>query len=260
MVKFGFTEKTGVDLNGEAVGIIHKKENIGPVELATMSFGQSFQITPLQLLRAASAVVNGGYLITPHFAVKAVDENGNTVEVFDDGNKEKILSDETSAQMREILESVVSEGTGNKAYIAGYSIGGKTATSEKLPRGNGKYIASFMTFAPAENPQIMSLVLIDEPQGGYYGGSVAGPVMKDLLTNILPYFGIERDMTGVNEDEIIYTIMPDVTGMEIGEAEKTLKNNNITLSKNGEGNTVEKQFPLPGEKISVGTKAILYLK
>ena len=260
MVKFGFTEKTGVDLNGEAVGIIHKKENIGPVELATMSFGQSFQITPLQLLRAASAVVNGGYLITPHFAVKAVDENGNTVEVFDDGNKEKILSDETSAQMREILESVVSEGTGNKAYIAGYSIGGKTATSEKLPRGNGKYIASFMTFAPAENPQIMSLVLIDEPQGGYYGGSVAGPVMKDLLTNILPYFGIERDMTGVNEDEIIYTIMPDVTGMEIGEAEKILKGANITISKNGEGTTVERQFPLAGEKISVGTKAILYLK
>ena len=187
MVKFGFNEKTGIDLNGEAVGILHKKEDIGPVELATMSFGQTFQITPIQLLRAAAAVVNGGRLITPHFAVELKDSDGYIQKVFDWNNDKQILSEETSEKMRVILESVVAEGTGSKAKIEGYRIGGKTATSQKLPRGSGKYIASFMTFAPADNPQIMTLVLIDEPQGMYYGGSVAGPVMKDYLSNILPY-------------------------------------------------------------------------
>ncbi len=191
MQKFGFAQKTGVDLAGEAVGIIHKLENIGPVELATMSFGQSFQITPLQLLRAASAIVNGGRLITPHFALGIADEEGNLVEsfVYDEG--EQIISVETSETMKKILESVVAEGTGSKAYLPGYRIGGKTATSEKLPRRSGKYIASFMSFAPAENPQVMALVLIDEPQGVYYGGTVAGPVMQELLKNALPYLGIE---------------------------------------------------------------------
>lgn len=187
MVKFGFNEKTGIDLNGEAVGILHKKEDIGPVELATMSFGQTFQITPIQLLRAAAAVVNGGRLITPHFAVELKDSDGYIQKVFEWDSDKQILSEETSKKMRVILESVVAEGTGSKAKIDGYRIGGKTATSQKLPRGSGKYIASFMTFAPADNPQIMTLVLIDEPQGMYYGGSVAGPVMKDYLSNILPY-------------------------------------------------------------------------
>ena len=187
MVKFGFNEKTGIDLNGEAVGILHKKEDIGPVELATMSFGQTFQITPIQLLRAAAAVVNGGRLITPHFAVELKDSDGYIQKVFEWDSDKQILSAETSEKMRVILESVVAEGTGSKAKIDGYRIGGKTATSQKLPRGSGKYIASFMTFAPADNPQIMTLVLIDEPQGMYYGGSVAGPVMKDYLSNILPY-------------------------------------------------------------------------
>ncbi len=187
MVKFGFNEKTGIDLNGEAVGILHKKEDIGPVELATMSFGQTFQITPIQLLRAAAAVVNGGRLITPHFAVELKDSDGYIQKVFEWDSDKQILSEETSEKMRVILESVVAEGTGSKAKIEGYRIGGKTATSQKLPRGSGKYIASFMTFAPADNPQIMTLVLIDEPQGMYYGGSVAGPVMKDYLSNILPY-------------------------------------------------------------------------
>ena len=192
MVKFGFAEKTGIDLNGEAVGILHKKEDIGPVELATMSFGQTFQITPIQLLRAAAAVVNGGKLITPHFAIKTVDDNGFTVNTFEWPEGEQVISEETSATMREILESVVAEGTGNKAQVEGYRIGGKTATSQKLPRGSGKYIASFMAFAPADDPQVMALVLIDEPEGVYYGGTVAGPVMRDLLTNILPYLNIEK--------------------------------------------------------------------
>ena len=192
MIKFGFAEKTGIDLNGEAVGILHKKDDIGPVELATMSFGQTFQITPIQLLRAAAAVVNGGKLITPHFAIKTVDDNGFTVNTFEWPEGEQVISEETSATMREILESVVAEGTGNKAQVEGYRIGGKTATSQKLPRGSGKYIASFMAFAPADDPQVMALVLIDEPEGVYYGGTVAGPVMRDLLTNILPYLNIEK--------------------------------------------------------------------
>ncbi len=257
MVKFGFTQKTGVDLNGEAVGIIHKKENIGPVELATMSFGQSFQITPLQLLRAASAIVNGGYLITPHFAVKAVNENGDE-EVFDFKKGTQVISTETSAQMREILESVVSQGTGSKTYISGYKIGGKTATSEKLPRRSGKYIASFMSFAPADNPKVMCLVIIDEPQGVYYGGTVAGPVMKELLTNILPYFGVERDMTGVKENEQVYVYVPNLKGKKISEAKKILNEISVSAQIKGEGETVEKQFPEEGEKIIVGTKVILY--
>lgn len=257
MVKFGFTQKTGVDLNGEAVGIIHKKENIGPVELATMSFGQSFQITPLQLLRAASAIVNGGYLITPHFAVKAVNEKGHE-EVFDFEKGEQVISGETSTQMREILESVVSQGTGSKTYISGYKIGGKTATSEKLPRRSGKYIASFMSFAPADNPKVMCLVLIDEPQGVYYGGTVAGPVMKELLTNILPYFGVERDMTGVKENEQVYVYVPDLKGKKISEAKKILNEISVSAQIKGVGETVEKQFPEEGEKIIVGTKVILY--
>jgi len=260
MVKFGFTQKTGVDLNGEAVGIIHKLENIGPVELATMSFGQSFQITPLQLLRAASAIVNGGYLITPHFAVKTVDENGKDIEIFDYGKGEQVISSETSAQMREILESVVSQGTGSKTYIPGYKIGGKTATSEKLPRKSGKYIASFMSFAPADDPKVMCLVLIDEPKGVYYGGTVAGPVMRELLTNILPYFGIERDMTGVKENEQVYTIMPDVEGKSLAEAQKLLKEASISAQIKGEGENVYGQFPPAGEKVSVGTKALIYVK
>mgnify|MGYP000059556086 CR=1 FL=1 len=192
MIKFGFNEKTGIDLNGEAVGILHKKDDIGPVELATMSFGQTFQITPIQLLRAAAAVANGGRLITPHFAVKTIDDDGFTQKVFEWPDGGRAVSEETSEKMRAILESVVAEGTGNKAQVDGYRIGGKTATSQKLPRGSGKYIASFMPFAPADKPTVMALVLIDEPQGVYYGGTVAGPVMKDLLSNILPYLNIPK--------------------------------------------------------------------
>ena len=192
MIKFGFNEKTGIDLNGEAVGILHKKDDIGSVELATMSFGQTFQITPIQLLRAAAAVANGGRLITPHFAVKTIDNDGFTQKVFEWPDGGRAISEETSEKMRAILESVVAEGTGNKAQVDGYRIGGKTATSQKLPRGSGKYIASFMSFAPADKPTVMALVLIDEPQGVYYGGTVAGPVMKDLLSNILPYLNIPK--------------------------------------------------------------------
>lgn len=193
MEKLGLFDKTGVDLPGEANSIFHSIENVGAVELATVSFGQSFQITPLQLLRAVSAVVNGGTLITPHFGVYITDENNNIIEKLDYERKENAVSSETSQLMRELLEAVVSSGGGNKAYVGGFSIGGKTATSEKLPRSSNKYIASFVGFAPADNPQVLAFVLIDEPQGIYYGGTIAAPVAGDIFENILPYLGIEGD-------------------------------------------------------------------
>lgn len=259
MTKFGFREKTGIDLPGEAVGIIHKTENIGPVELATMSFGQSFQITPLQLLRAVSAIVNGGNLVTPHIGTKIVDENGTVEQTFEYQKGEQIISTQTSEQMKKILESVVSEGTGNKAYIPGYRIGGKTATSEKLPRRSGKYIASFLTFAPAENPQVLSLVLINEPQGNYYGGSVAGPVMKELLNNILPYLGIETiyNEKELEMKEVQKITVPDFVGMTVQEAKQILYESEIDYEIQGEGETITSQFPKAGEEINKNTKIFL---
>lgn len=262
MQKFGFAEKTGVDLAGEATGIIHKLENIGPVELATMSFGQSFQITPLQLLRAASAIVNGGHLITPHFAKGISDENGNMVESFQYSQGKQVISRETSETMKGILESVVSEGTGSKAYIPGYRIGGKTATSEKLPRRSGKYIASFMSFAPAEDPQVMALVLVDEPQGVYYGGTVAGPVMQELLQNILPYLGVEPKY---NEKEAeaameLQTTVPALTGMTFNEVKQELFKAGLSADIEEEGEVVERQMPPAGETVNKGTKILLYLR
>lgn len=262
MQKFGFAQKTGVDLAGEATGIIHKLENIGPVELATMSFGQSFQITPLQLMRAASAIVNGGYLITPHFGKGIADEEGNIIANFQYERGEQVISRETSETMKTILESVVSEGTGSKAYIPGYRIGGKTATSEKLPRRSGKYIASFMSFAPAEDPQVMALVLIDEPQGVYYGGTVAGPVMQELLRNILPYLGIEPQYSEKEAEEAAkaVTIVPDLLGMTLGEAKNALFQAGLSAQTETEGETIARQTPPAGELVNKGTKVILSLE
>ena len=199
--KLGLFERTGVDLPGEASSIMHKEENVKAVELATMSFGQSFQITPLQLLRAASAVVNGGTLVTPHFGVYATDEEGNKTKTFSYAEKENAIEKSTSETMKELLEAVVAEGSGNKGQVAGYRVGGKTATSEKLPRGNGKYISSFLGFAPADNPQIIGIILIDEPVGIYYGGTIAAPVMAEIYSNILPYIGIEADYTQTDAAE-----------------------------------------------------------
>ena len=166
---------------------MHNAEDVGVVELATISFGQSFQITPLQLLRAVSAVINGGTLVTPHFGVKTGSSDGKEVQVLSWETKDDAVTQEVSDTMKMMLEKVVSEGTGNKAYIEGFSIGGKTATSQKLPRGSGKYIASFVGFAPADNPEIIGIVLIDEPVGTYYGGTIAAPVMKEVFENVLPY-------------------------------------------------------------------------
>lgn len=185
--QFGLKQKTGIDLPGEAATIMHKKENMGQVELATVSFGQSFQITPIQLVTTISSLVNGGNRVTPHFAVSIEDPATGNIRKFNYEITEGIVSDETSKTLRFMLEKVVSEGGGNKAYIEGYSIGGKTATSQTLPRGSGRYIASFIGFEPAEDPQIIALVVINNPKGVYYGGQIAAPVVKKLFENILPY-------------------------------------------------------------------------
>lgn len=190
--KLGLMEKTGVDLPGEAGTIIHKLENVGQVEMATMSFGQSFQITPLQLLRAVSAVINGGMLITPHFAVGTCDDEGNLLEAFEYPTVEQTVSSQTSENMKYILTQVVSEGGGKNGQVEGYNVGGKTATSEKLPRGNGKYISSYIGFAPADDPQVIAICQINEPVGIYYGGTIAAPVISSLYEDVLPYLEIKK--------------------------------------------------------------------
>ena len=185
--QFGLLSKTNIDLPGEAGTIMHKTENIGPVELATISFGQSFQITPIQLVTTVSSIINGGPRVTPHFGVSVQDADGNTVKTFSYETHENICTAETSETMRYLLEKVVSEGTGKNAKIEGFSIGGKTATSQTLPRSDHKYISSFLGFAPADNPQVLVLVVINNPQGIYYGGTIAAPVAKEIFENILPY-------------------------------------------------------------------------
>lgn len=191
MKSLGLLSKTGIDIPGEAGTIMHKKETIGLVELATMSFGQSFQITPMQLAATVSSIINGGIRITPHFAKEIRDEEGSLVKQFDYGSGERIVSEETSATMRELLESVVSEGGGSKGQVAGYRIGGKTATSQTLPRSAKQYISSFVAFAPANDPKVLGLVIIAKPTGVYYGGTIAAPVLQRIFENILPYLGIE---------------------------------------------------------------------
>lgn len=260
MKKFGFSEKTNIDLPGEAVGIMHQLKNIGPVELATMSFGQSFQITPMQLLRGASAAVNGGYLVTPHIGDYTIDDNGAVIEKFEYPTGRQVIAKETSDRMKEILQSVVELGTGNRSYIPGYRIGGKTATSEKLPRRSSKYIASFLAFAPAENPTVIGIVIVDEPQGTYYGGAVTGPVMKEVFENVLPYLGItpiynEREL---KMEEISQIKVPEFKNMNLEEAKKLAKQNKIELSIEGGGAKVINQFPLSGEYINKGNKVVLY--
>ncbi len=193
MNKLGLMNKTGIDVPGEAGTIIHQIKNVGNVELATMSFGQSFQITPMQYLVAASAVVNGGKLITPHFGIKSVNGDGEVVKKYSYTEKKGVVSKGTSDTMKYVLEKVISEGTGSKGKVEGYKVGGKTATSQKLPRGSGKYIASFMGFAPADNPEVIAMAIIDEPKGIYYGGQVAAPVISRLYTNILPYLLEEKE-------------------------------------------------------------------
>lgn len=190
--QFGLLSRTNIDLPGEASPIMHKRENIGQVELATMSFGQSFQITPIQLATTVSSIINGGNRVTPHFGVETKNAEGEVTHTFVYGQKEHIVSEETSATMRYLLEKVVSEGSGKNAALEGFSIGGKTATSQTLPRSEKRYISSFLGFAPADDPQVLALIIINNPQGVYYGGTIAAPVCRDLFSNILPYLGIEQ--------------------------------------------------------------------
>lgn len=192
--QFGLLRKTGIDLPGEAATIMHKKENIGQVELATISFGQSFQITPIQLAATVSALINGGKRVTPHFGTEILNEDGKVTKEFHYSEKKHIVSEKTSETMRILLESVVSEGSGKNAYVEGYRIGGKTATSQTLPRSANKYISSFVGFAPADDPEILGMCVIYDPQGIYYGGTIAAPVIGNIFENILPYLGIEKQL------------------------------------------------------------------
>lgn len=194
--KFGLMEKTGIDLPGEAGTIMHRLENIGQVELATMAFGQSFQITPIQLATTAASLINGGQRITPHFAKEVRDSDGVLMKEYEYGKGTRILSEETSEKMRYALEMVVKEGGGKNGQVEGYRIGGKTATSQTLPRSANKYISSFLGFAPADDPVILGVCIIYNPQGIYYGGTIAAPVMKNIFSNILPYLGIEKSQSG----------------------------------------------------------------
>lgn len=190
--QFGLDQKTGIDLPGEAATIMHKKENVGQVELATISFGQSFQITPIQLAATVSSIINGGLRVTPHFGVEVREKDGTLLKVYQYENTQRILSEETSEKMRYLLEQVVDGGSGKNAYIEGFRIGGKTATSETLPRSANKYISSFIGFAPADDPQVVALCVIHNPQGVYYGGTIAAPVIREVFANILPYLGVEK--------------------------------------------------------------------
>ncbi len=265
-------ERTGIDLAGEATGILHKLENVGEVELATMSFGQSFQITPIQLLRSVAITINGGYEITPHLGTEIIDLEGNVVEKMFQGKGTQVISSENSKIMRETLESVVYEGTGNKSYIPGYRIGGKTATSEKLPRRSGKYIASFLTFAPADDPKVIGLVLIDEPVGAYYGGQIAGPVMKEVLENVLPYLGIEAvyKEEELELEEVQKIIVEDYIGLGAKEVKKQLKALGVAIEliddrtdkqkEEGIEGIVYSQIPRVGEEINKTSKIIVYVK
>lgn len=199
--QFGLLKRTDIDLPGEAVTIMHDKKNVGPVELATVSFGQSFQITPIQLVTTVSSLINGGNRITPHFGVSVKNDKGELVQTLKYDVTEGIVSSETSGVLRNVLEKVVSEGSGRNAKIEGYTIGGKTATSQTLPRSANKYISSFLGFAPAKDPQVLALCIINNPQGIYYGGTIAAPVVKEIFNNILPYLGIERQETVEDDGE-----------------------------------------------------------
>ncbi len=261
--KLGLMKKTGIDLPGEASSIMHKTENVKAVELATISFGQSFQITPMQLLSAVSTVINGGNEVTPHFGIYAKNTEESTVKTYEYAGETGVVSKETCETMKSLLEAVVHDGTGNRAYLPGFRIGGKTATSEKLPRSSNKYISSFLGFAPAENPQVVALVLIDEPEGIYYGGTIAAPVIAEVFDEVLPYLGIEPEYSEdeLKQDGIGTFPVPDVVGMTKSEARKLLKAYEFEdVYESGDGEIVTEQFPEPGEEVKKNTNLILYMK
>jgi len=260
LMRFGFNRPTGIDLPGEAAGIMYAPDKMGPVELATMSFGQSLTITPLQLVSAAATVVNGGRLVTPHVGMRLLDENGVIVQEFAPPPGEQILPQDVSDSMRFILESVVSVGTGQRTYIPGFRVGGKTATSQKLPRGSGKYISSIMAFAPADDPAVVALVLVDEPQGTYYGGQVTGPVMQILLENVLPHLGVTPMYVTEEEMDGAPVRVPDVRGAAKSDAVKALEEWGLKHDTIGIGDTISEQFPIPGELVNRGERVLLRVR
>lgn len=256
---FGFRDVTGIELPGETSGIFHVAEYFKEIDLATSSFGQSFNVTPLQMVTMVSAVANGGKLMKPHLVKQLVDENQNVVEEYEPTVVRQVISEETSRTMRQILESVVSEGGGKNAYLAGYRIAGKTGTSEKQPRGNGKYVASFVGFAPADDPEIVCLVILDQPPVGatYYGGLIAAPVVKNILEESLQYLGVEPEYTQEELDRIDITV-PDITGKTRKEAEAILKEVGVNISFRGTGDTVLDQVPKPYSKLARESKVVAY--
>ncbi len=256
---FGFREKTGIELPGETSGIFHDYSNFKEIDLATSSFGQSFNVTPLQIVTMAASVANGGKLMKPHLVKQLVDENQNVVEEYEPTVVRQVISEETSKKMCEILESVVSVGGGKNAYLAGFRIAGKTGTSEKQPRGNGKYVASFVGFAPADDPEIVCLVILDQPPAGntYYGGLIAAPVVKNILEESLQYLGVEPEYTQ-EELALIDITVPDVTGMSRKEAEAVLKEQGVNISFKGTGDVVLDQVPKPYSKLARNSKVVAY--
>ncbi len=261
--KLGLMNKTGIDLPGEASSIMHKTENVKAVELATISFGQSFQITPMQLLSAVSTVINGGNRITPHLAMYAKNTEENTVKTYQYEGESGVVSESTCETMKMLLEAVVHDGTGKRAYLPGFRIGGKTATSEKLPRSSNRYISSFLGFAPAENPQVVALVLIDEPEGIYYGGTIAAPVIGEVFDQVLPYLGIEPVYSEDEQklDGIGSFTVPNLVGMKREEVQKLLKAYEFEeVYYSREGEVITEQFPEAGEEVKKNTNLILYMK
>ena len=257
---FGFMEKTGFDLPGEAVCAFHTKENFNEVELATSSFGQSFQVTPLQLVAAYSAITNGGTMVRPRIAKELVDDDGNVLQTFETEYIRKVISPETAATTRQILESVVTNGTSKNAYIPGFRIAGKTGTSEKLPRGNGKYIASFLGFAPANDPEIIGLLILDEPMGdSHMGGQIAAPTFKLIFDDVLRYLGMEPQYT----EEELQTMdlpVPNVEGLPVADVGEAFKNSGLKYQIVGDGEVVVSQIPKGGTALPSSSTVVIYTR
>lgn len=256
---FGFLDKTGIELPGETSGIFHQESNFKEIDLATSSFGQSFNVTPLQMITMVSAVANGGKMMKPHLVKQLVDEEKNIIEDYEPTFVRQIISEQTSKTMCEILESVVSKGGGKNAYLAGYRIAGKTGTSEKQPRGNGKYVASFVGFAPADDPQIACLVILDQPPVGatYYGGLIAAPVVKNILEESLSYLGVEPEYKS-EEMAYIDVTVPSVSGKNKNEAKKEIESIGLKAVIKGDGDLITEQVPKAYSKLSVNSKVVLY--
>ena len=264
---YGITEKTGVDYPGETGSIMYNIDDVGPVELATIGYGQSISLTPIQLLTAVNAIGNGGDLIQPRYVKALTDSDGNVVEEYEPEVVRQVISSETAAEMREIMEYVVSEGGGGTANITGYRIGGKTGTANKIDAGTGSYgdyyYSSFLGMAPMDDPQVSILVVVDSPKGAYYGSMVAAPIAKSILEDTLRYLNVEPEYTEeeLKEIEGNYTVVPDVTGKEYSEAVGILSGKELKAKKpdgSGDSFTVVDQYPKAGTKVKRNSKVYVY--